>query len=295
MRESWILLCTLAWLCAGCPTNPYGGGDDDDDDDDDISGDDDTGDDDVGDDDDMFSGAPTDGSLGLMFSETANMAFGVVSGTFAEIITPATPGYETEIPTGTDSCALTPFTLDELQGGDEGEYVYQSAGTISIEGGGLSLEIEPGDVDGVLSYQQTLLEEQVVFGVDYDVIATGGDFPAFSGVLPMTERLRITSPDIGEGMFPILEGDLDIEWSGSDGSDAGLFLTLTGEDEVGAVIVCLVNNDGSFAIPGNLIDQLPRGTGTLLVEQYRWTETTVGGRSLALFAGSASMGLGIKP
>ncbi|MAE29952.1 MAG: hypothetical protein CMJ87_13370 [Planctomycetes bacterium] len=96
-------------------------------------------------------------------------------------------------------------------------------------------------------------------------------------------------------MFPILDGALDVEWSGADGSDAALFLTLTGEDETGAVVICIVANDGSFSIPANLIDQLPTGTGTLLVEQYNWTETTVGGRSLALFAGSAGMGLGMKP
>lgn len=70
---------------------------------------------------------------------------------------------------------------------------------------------------------------------------------------------------------------------------------MIGEDEEGAVIICIVHNDGSFATPANLVDQLPRGTGTLLVEQYHWTETTVGGRALALFAGSAAMGLGIKP
>ena len=292
MREAWILLCLLACLAIGCPTNPYGG---DDDDDDDASGDDDTGDDDTGDDDDMFSGAETDGSLGLMFSETGNMTFGLVSGSFADIVTPATPGYETEIPVGVDACALTPFTMDELQGGDEGEYEYQSAGTISVDGGELSLELEPQDLEGVLSYQQTIPEAQFTFGIDYDVSATGDEFPAFSGILPMTDRLQITSPDVGEGMFPILDGDLAVEWSGADGSDAGLFLTMTGENEEGAVIICIVANDGSFAIPAPLIDQLPRGTGTLLVEQYTWTETTVGGRSLALFAGSAAMGLGIKP
>ena len=296
MRHPWLLLCLLVSLALGCPFGPPVG---DDDDDDDSAGDDDddddaTGDDDTGDDDDMFSGG-TDGSLGLMFTHTANAGFGVVSGTFANIITPATPGYETEIPVGMDSCALTPFTMDELQGGDPGEYEYQSAGTITVDGGGLSLELEPEDLDGTLTYQQTLIEAQLTFGIDYDVSASGGEFPAFTGVLPMTDRLTITTPDLGGGMFPILDGPLDVEWSGADGSDAALFLTLTGEDKIGAVVVCIVTNDGSFSIPANVIDQLPSGTGTLLVEQYNWTETTVQGRSLALFAGSAGMGLGMKP
>jgi hypothetical protein len=216
------------------------------------------------------------------------------SATFATTVTPATPGWEANVPAGLDDCAITFFTGEELNGGDHGEYLYESAGTLTLAGGGISLDIDPVDQGGVLSYVEGLPTGQFDFGIDYDVIATGGEFPAFSGVLEMTGQLELIEPD-PQGMVQIPSGDFPVVWAGYDGSDAAVIMTFVDGNQDGAFIMCTVNNDGSFTVPGSLMSQLPTGSGSLMVEQYNWTQSDAGGRTVSLVAGSAVMATGMVP
>jgi len=290
IRNRLILVSVLGFALVGCPAPESGGGGDDDDsanpgDDDDFFPDDD--------DDDM--NAETDGTVSLMYSEAGGMDFGVnFAATFNTVVTPATPGYMTNIPVGMDDCAITHFTQDELMGGDPGEYVSESAGTISLSGAGISVDIDPQNQDGVIGYAQQFPTGQFDFGVDYAVSAAGDEFPAFSGTLQMTAQPALVTPE-AQGMFQVLGGDFPVEWAGYDGSEAGIFMTFMGQDQNGAVILCIINNDGAFTIPGNLVDQLPSGSGSLMVEQYNWSQTTAGGRTVAIMAGAGVIASGVVP
>lgn len=289
IRTYTTLIAILGFVLVGCPADEPGGGDDDDDDSANPGDDDDV----FGDDDDMAG--DTDGTVSLMQTTTGSMDLGVIfSATFATIVTPAEPGYVTNMPAGQDDCAITFFTAEELTGGDHGEYLYESAGTLTLAGGGISLDVVPEDQGGVLTYSDQLPTGQFTFGVDYGVTASGDVFPAFSGVLEMTDQIVLTQPD-PQGMVQLGAGDLPVEWSGFDGSEAAIFMTFVDENTDGAVIVCTVQNDGAFTVPGSFMDQLPTGSGSILLEQYNWTQTDAGGRTVSLVAGSVAMATGMTP
>ncbi len=294
MRHVLLATLSICLLLAGCvPLRDRVG-----DDDDSAIGDDDTAADDddaVGDDDDMWSGE-TEGTLTLMYSDTGGYGTGAyLSASFADVITPATPGYITEIPAGLDDCAISFFTSEELTGTDPGEYDYQSAGTLAISGGGYSTTIDPVEHEGELTYFAQIPDAEFTFGIDWEVTAPGDDFPGFSATLPMTDRLGLVEPSYTGAFFELPAGDFPVAWSGHDSSDAAVLLTFVDGNTAGAIIICLVNNDGSFTVPGSLIDQLPaQGSGSLVLEQYNYSSTTVGGRSLSLVAGSAVMATGMR-
>ena len=293
IRTITALIALRGLVLTGCPAEEPGGGDDDDDDSA-NPGDDDDDDDVIGDDDD-FWGGDTEGTVSLMYANASGMDFGVTfTATFNTIVTPATPGYLTNVPVGMDDCALTHFPQDELLGGDPGEYVSESAGTINLSGGGISLDVEPQSQQGTIGYNETLPTGQFQFSTDYAVTAAGDEFPGFSGTLPMTSMPTLVTPE-PEGFFQIAGGDFPIEWTGYDGSDAAIIMTFVDEFQDGAVIICIVNNDGSFTVPGNLIDQFPTGSGSLMVEQYTWETISAGGRNVALLAGAGVMATGMTP
>ncbi len=290
IRNITVLLAILGLALSGCPADePGGGGGDDDDDDSANPGDDD---DFIGDDDDFH--AETEGTVSLMYSNANGMDFGVNFGAgFNTIVTPATPGYMTNLPVGMDDCALTHFTQEELLGGDPGEYISESAGTITLSGGGINLDIEPQNQQGTIVYAEMFPTNQFQFSTDYSVTAAGDEFPAFSGTLPMTSQLTLVTPE-PQGMFQLPGGDFLIEWSGYDGSDAAIIMTFVDQDQNGAAIFCIVNNDGSFTVPGNLIDQFPAGSGSMMVEQYTWEHISAGGRTVALLGGAGVMAAGLS-
>jgi len=294
-----IVFASLSILWLGCPAADHGWTDDDDDDSasgDDDTGDDDTSDDDVGDDDTgVEPGDETDGSISLTYTSTGGAPTHVsFAAMFMDIITPATAGVPLEIPTAEDQCTIVLYEYADMIGGDPGEYTYQTAGTLHLSGNGLSFDIDPQAAGGTVTYLQDIPFAQFTFGADYDVVVPGDEFPGFSATLQMPALLELTEP--AGATFQLLDGEFAVEWSGGDGSGTSLMLTtLTQDFQDGGIIYCLPANDGSFAVPANLVAQLPAGTASLLVQQFNWELIDASGRPVYLLAGTAAMATGFRP
>ena len=110
----------------------------------------------------------------------------------------------------------------------------------------------------------------------------------------VTARLELTTPS-PSGMHQHPGGAFPLEWIGYDGSEALVMLMAQGEAGDGGTIYCLPDNDGSFTIPGNLVDQLPSGTFSMIVQQYNWDIVDAGGRAVGLLAGVGVSAAGFMP
>ena len=285
MRFLLVVLAALGIGLTGCPEGAPGPDDDDN-----------GGDDDVSDDDDDGADGLTDGSVSLVYVDSVGVALGVnFSATFHEIVTPPEMGYDLDPPTQEDDCGLFTFTLDELMNADPGELVYESAGTITLTGpGGLSVDLEPEDIDGTLTYQLQVPEAQFTFGEDYGMDVAGDEFPGFSTTLEMTEKLVLLEPATQTGMFDWTDGALDVAWTGTDGAEALISLTSMDEQENGAMVMCMLANDGSFSVPANVMSQLPGPTVALLIQHYNSETMNVGGRSVMVMAGAGASVAGMR-
>ena len=305
MRLLTILFASSALLWFGCPAEDHSWSDDDgdsasgDDDtatpDDDVS-DDDAGDDDAGDDDTGIDpGDQTDGMVSMTYVAAAGGPSHILfSASFMEIITPATSGVSLEIPTGEDQCTVVLYDYEDLYGGDPGEFTYEAAGTISLTGNGLSYEVEAQFDAGAITYTQDIPFNQFTFGASYDVSVPGDEFPGFSATLVMPSLMELTEP--AGASFQLLDGDFEVVWSGGDGSDASLMVSTLAQDfQSGGIVYCLPSNDGSFAVPGNLVNQLPAGTASMVLQQYTWDLFDVSGRPVYALAGSGVMATGNRP
>ncbi len=284
-HSNWItvffaLLAASGLILAGCPETPVA------DDDDSASGDDDTGDDDVGDD-DSFSLEETDGMVSLLYSEVMGVGVGVFSASFHEILQQPSIGVELNLPNVTDECVATTFNENDVEAVD-GEYLYESAGTLTLTGPGGSWDVQPQVQPGdVIAYQQQFPGGNGLdFDATYDVSAAGDEFPAFeaSGMLRMPPQITLTAPT-----SPLaLGGDLDLAWSGGGGDQ--LIVVVYAGNEAGDLgyIYCSLENDGQYTIPGAVVDELPLdGTQMLMFEDVNFDPMDVEGRPITFMAGTA--------
>ncbi len=315
MIRTSLHVVLLSALLFGCPpdlaTDDDDLGDDDataaDDDavgaDDDAVGDDDDAvgddDDDIWDDDDdtfvpdVFNGSVTishyrmpDGMGGILESAY----FGAL---FYDVVVEPSGTLEFAMPAGTDDCAITLYDLDDLYGGNQGEYAYLDAGSlIVVWPGGNPFTVHPETVQGLVSYQQELaMGSQLVFGQQYEVDSSGGDLSAFHAALRMPQELSLTSPLPGETFQ--LGGALDVQWGGGDVDDVWIYLSSSDGFEFG-YIACQAANDGTFAVPGNLVNQLPAGAATFSLSQSMFHYQEVDGRWIYLAGMTSLSATGVK-
>jgi len=243
--------------------------DDDQADDDDLADDDDQADDDsAGDDDD--SAGPLDVSGGATmyyynspghdwsFTETLSLG---ASFTAVYEYGKGGSGPTFVSPKEIDTCAVNVYSPDDFVPGTEGVSVSLSAGTMALGTPGGPVVLEPSDDgSGNISYGVELdASDPAALDTTYDLASPGDEFPAFALTATMPPLLLLTSPDVTD--YFELGGDLDVVW---DGAVAGedLWLQLYDEamdDEVNVQIDCWVDNDGSFTVPADAVDQLPAG------------------------------------
>ena len=283
------LLCLFAatlLLLICCP-----GDDDDATGDDDVTGDDDTtvGDDDddssADDDDDMFVPEQIDGQVQVQFNEVPDNAGGIASqgliwANFYEEISPEEPGYTENQPDGTDDCAFTSYAATDIQNTVPAERTYQSAGEMTVSGGGGSWSLTPVDPGtGYIFYQWPLnVTTDLAYDVSYDVSAPGDTFPAIDAPasIQMPSEMHLTSPASNEMLT--LSGDVTVQWSG--GGTMNATLKVHAIDGINyADIICDVANDGEFTIPASYVSQLPGGSiAELSVVQKNPTYVEIDGR-----------------
>jgi len=297
------LFAAFALLWLGCPAEDHTWSDDDDDSssgDDDVSdddaSDDDVSDDDAGDDDTGIEpGDQTDGMISMTYVASGGGPGHILfSATFLDIVTPSTSGVELEIPAGPDQCTLVLYDYEDLYGGDPGEFTYQTAGTISLSGNGLDYDIDWQNDGGAINYMLDIPFNGFTFGASYEVTVPGDEFPGFTTTLQMPAVMELTEP--AGASFQLLDGDFTVEWLGGDGSDSSLMVSTLAQDfQTGGIIYCLPANDGSFAIPGSMVNQLPAGTASLVLQQYTWDLFDVSGRPVYALAGSGAMASGVRP
>ncbi len=273
-------------LVAGCPED----------------GDDDTdGDDDASDDDDA-DGVPdvVDGTLTL-FSNTGPDYVGGVEATstfYATFIDttgplPAAPE-EIEVPGEIDTCTLSTYAWSAP---DYTGVLFQGAGTITLERDGVVAEFEPqlSADQPTVYYSQVLPSGLLLWDTTYGLSATGGEVPAFS--LPdaflTTADLVLEEPPVEETLV-LGDEDLVVRWSG--GGHESVWLTVSsGDTDDLASILCEVEDDGEFVVPGSLMEQLPAGSAGCSVSASVSAYHQVGQRWLLCTASVASMAVGYRP
>ncbi len=272
------LLTAICLTCAGCPA-----GDDTDDDttaDDDATSDDDSSaddddDDDVGDDDDTFTPDETAGEVLVEVNEFNNGGGGMVStgrlyAQFNNVITPATGGVEYNVPTAMDECAVTLYTLDDINTEVPAEIEYLSGGTLTIASPGGTYALEPISAGTMTFYQQAGLTPgtDMPFSTFYSARLDGDAFPAFNfqESLEMPPEFHLTNPTPAQTV--VLTGDYNIQWTGGGNHDATWITAVVNDVQEYGQVQCKVTNDGEFAIPADALSQLPTGAGILTVAHH---------------------------
>ena len=275
------LLCLLAAVsltCAGCPS-----GDDTDDDataDDDATSDDDSAtddddDDDMGDDDDTFTPDEIAGEVLVELNEFNNGGGGMVSmgrfyAQFYDITTPASGGVAYNVPTGMDECAVTLYTLEDINSEIPADVEYLAGGTLTIASSGGSNALEPISAGTLTFYQQAGVTPGTAMPYDtfYSVRLDGDAFPAFNfqESLEMPPEFHLVNPTPAQTV--VLTGDYTVQWTGGGNHDATwIVITVNAIQDYGHV-QCKVTNDGEFTIPADILSQLPTAAGIMTVSHH---------------------------
>lgn len=141
-------------------------------------------------------------------------------------------------------------------------------------------------------------------GATYDVSWDGSDatngIPAgfFPGALVFPAQVAVTAPNLD--VTTHLGGDLPVTWTA--GADPLVVMTLRvnfTDPTSGAMVArirCAPVDDGDFTIPQSFIDQMPDGSGTLVLERRRSGAELLFDGSTIYFEGiSQHMGDAAKP
>jgi len=271
------LFAALSLPCAGCPSEDPTDNDSADDDatsdDDDATADDD---DDAGDDDDdTFMPDDVDGEVLVELNEFNNGGGGMVStGRFYaqlyDILTPSTGGVAYNVPTNMDECAVTLYTLEDINTEVPAEIEYQSGGTLTIASPGGSFALEPVSAGTMTFYQQGGVSPgtDMPFATFYSVRADGDVFPAFNfqESLEMPPEFHLTNPTPAQTV--VVTGDYSVQWTGGGNHDATWITVVINAVQDYGQVQCKVTNDGEFTIPATDLAQLPTGSGIMTVAHH---------------------------
>jgi hypothetical protein len=234
---------------------------------------------------------PDDGYVSVVWSQAnAEPATAFVIGQVYEIVEPGVTAVEFAQPRGVDDCALTSYTLEDLQQGSLPTYDHLSAGTLTLGSGGSALDVDPTGAN--MLYYRELEPGGVAFGGSYELDAPGGSFPGFSGQidLPPMRQMIAPTPDF------VAAGALTVQWSGGD-PDEELLLRLEGMNMQGdrALVICRVDNDGEHTVPEAIIDELPNGRLSVHLEQRYQTHVIIDERAVRLSGSVVHIVVGSAP
>jgi hypothetical protein len=128
----------------------------------------------------------------------------------------------------------------------------------------------------IVSYNQPLPADAFVPSGAYQISASGGGVPAFTGTFYAPGDVTIAKPalPLSDPANLPLDAPLDVAWTGTpDGSDVIIEIK-----QPGTLLVCRVMDDGAFTIPVSALAYLKAsgsgGAGAdpdqLIVEKYTW-------------------------
>lgn len=149
-----------------------------------------------------------------------------------------------------------------------------SGGTLTLEGLGAAIHVEPEDWSAGTYVGPTGLAAPP-FGPD-DVVAArfaGDTFPRVSmvarGVASIDATLTTDGLDLVDG------DDAEITWTPGPDPDACVEVVLNGFNAshgapLGDVIVCESPDDGSLAVPRSMVEAFPEGETPEVTESYDW-------------------------
>lgn len=210
-------------------------------------------------------------------------------GSFADQVTesiPGTGGLEWNHPEEPDSCAATIWDADDrrVTGGTDGQTDPLHAGTITLSSPSWSVDLEPEWNRGFFHYGLELNPDyEVHFETYYELEATGATFPGFDSTaeLLVPAPLHLLSPAPSDD-FEVSDEDFTIEWVGGSFEELWLEFHNGGGLEYNNVqINCRPLNDGSFTIPGELLDLFePQDQLVILLSQPRNVSLVVGEHSI---------------
>ena len=128
-------------------------------------------------------------------------------------------------------------------------------------------------------------------GGDYDLVVAGG-----VDVAAQTLTAALFMPELPTlpGMTTIAVSGSGITWTpaGGDFVIVALLDTLgPGDTPVSDLhAFCITNDDGAFTLPASVLDDVPNGTGTLLIESRSQREATLEGRTMLFFGDVVNSG-----
>lgn len=189
-------------------------------------------------------------------------------------------------PTGTDDCGLARTTRSGLATDDKLVWLDPGAVTLDTPDGATSMDRQPGGF--VLNWGLDLTkvivsDEEFSYGLDVAGSAGTGKWGPFDAIdLPdlvtLPSRLEVTSPSpLGPGV-ELSRKDTALEWTGTSDGLVAIRLAGSTPDHL-FELQCTVTDDGSFTIPGDLIDLLPHDIVMwLLISRLNdvWVGTTHG-------------------
>jgi hypothetical protein len=234
---------------------------------------------------------PDDGYVSVVWTQADDdPASAFVIAQVYEIVEPGVAAVDFAQPRDVDDCALTLYTVEDLQMGMLPTYDHQSAGTLTLASGGSAVEVDPSGAS--LVYHRELEPNEIAFDGTYDVDAPGDSFPGFSGQIdmPPMRELIAPAPDFTAA------GALSVQWSGGD-PDEELLLRLEGMNTEGdrALVICRVDNDGEHTVPEALIEQLPSGRLSVHLQQQNRTHVFIGERAVRLSGSVVHIVVGSAP
>ncbi|MCA9488540.1 MAG: hypothetical protein KC621_01415 [Myxococcales bacterium] len=204
---------------------------------------------------------------------------------------PGVSGVAFRRPHGPDDCRLTRYTLEQLSQGSLPDRTAESAGALTLTSPTSAPRTIPLGGDG--SYYATLDAGTVPFGQAWSVSAPGASFPAFDAPdgIGMPAARTLSAPSAGFSVG----GDLELAWTGGDGTLLTLTIEATGSSTDRALIQCSVIDDGAFAVPAALTSQLPGGRVSVRLDQSRTDHLEVDGRWLRLTGSVVDVVVGSAP
>lgn len=231
---------------------------------------------------------PEDGHVAVVWTQSPGAApSAFVLAQLYDELTPGAPSVQFAKPGDLDTCALTLYTLDDLNQGTLPTYQHRSAGPLTLTGpsGAVTVPYASGE------YYRELSPASVPLGGSYAVSSPGADFPALSGDLDVPSGRTLTQP--GSGFRAA--GPLQVRWTGGDPGELTLRLEAGDLDGARGLVWCRVDNDGEHTVPAALIDPLPSGRVSLHLEQVHARRVAAGDRWVRFYGSVVDVVAGDVP